>query len=140
MTFVFRGYCRCLMKHCFGNLGSVRALRSPWPTARVGRFHWRVFGSIPCWSTGTSRSAAGHRLGQSSRRSSTCSPESPGGAGRALRVKFEMAVRLLSANYELTAEQLGELIVFEPGDVASDEWDQLSRVLLGLSPTSSPAT
>jgi hypothetical protein len=58
-----------------------------------------------------------------------------------LRVKFEMAVRLLSANYELTAEQLGELIVLEPGDPASDErWDQLSRVLMGVAPKPLPAT
>jgi len=58
-----------------------------------------------------------------------------------LRVKFEMAVRLLSANYELTAEQLGDLIVLEPGDEASDErWDQLSRALMGIAPKPSPAT
>jgi len=58
-----------------------------------------------------------------------------------LRVKFEMAVRLLSANYELTAEQLGELIVLEPGDETSDErWEQLSRVLMGIAPKLSPAT
>jgi len=58
-----------------------------------------------------------------------------------LRIKFEMAVRLLSANYELTAEQLGELIVFEPGDEVSDErWDQLSRVCMGVAPKPLPAT
>jgi hypothetical protein len=58
-----------------------------------------------------------------------------------LRIKFEMAVRLLSANYDLTPDQLGELIVLEPGDEASDErWDQLSRVLMGIAPKPSPAT
>jgi len=58
-----------------------------------------------------------------------------------LRIKFEMAVKLLSANYELTAGQLADLIVLEPGDEASDErWEQLSRVLMGIAPKPSPAT
>jgi len=61
--------------------------------------------------------------------------------GEQMRVQFEMAVRLLSANYELTAEQLADLIVFEPGDEASDErWGQLSRALMGIAPKPSPAT
>ena len=37
-----------------------------------------------------------------------------------LRVKFEMAVRLLSANYDLKPEDYAELIVLEPGEPASD--------------------
>jgi hypothetical protein len=58
-----------------------------------------------------------------------------------LRVKFEMAVRLLSANYDLKAEDYAELIVLEPGEPASDErWEQLSNVLLGIAPKPSPAT
>ena len=58
-----------------------------------------------------------------------------------LRVKFEMAVRLLSANYDLKPEDYAELIVLEPGEPASDErWEQLSNVLLGIAPKHSPAT
>jgi hypothetical protein len=58
-----------------------------------------------------------------------------------LRVKFEMAVKLLSANYDLKPEDYAELIVLEPGDPASDErWEQLSNVLLGIAPKHSPAT
>ena len=58
-----------------------------------------------------------------------------------LRVKLEMAVRLLQSNYELTANDLAELLVLEPGDQASeDRWDELVRVLMGLGPKLSPAT
>jgi len=58
-----------------------------------------------------------------------------------LRVKFEVAVRLLRSNYDLTDRDVGELIVLEPGDAASDErWEQLSDVLLGSAPKPSPAT
>jgi hypothetical protein len=58
-----------------------------------------------------------------------------------LRVKFEVAVRLLSANYDLTAEQLGDLVVFEPGDEPAEErWEQLSRAVMGIAPKPSPAT
>jgi hypothetical protein len=58
-----------------------------------------------------------------------------------LRVKFEMAVRLLSANYDLKPEDFGELIVFEPDDPGSDErWEQLMRGLMGIAPKPSPAT
>ncbi|MGO9463083.1 MAG: hypothetical protein ACLQIB_04390 [Isosphaeraceae bacterium] len=58
-----------------------------------------------------------------------------------VRVKFEMAVRLLSANYELEPENFAELIVLEPGEPASDErWEQLSNVLLGIAPKPLPAT
>jgi hypothetical protein len=57
-----------------------------------------------------------------------------------LRAKFELAVRLLSANYDLTAEELSSLIELEPGDAASEErWDRLSRVILGIAPKPSPA-
>jgi len=58
-----------------------------------------------------------------------------------LRVKFEMAVRLLSANYDLKPEEYAELIVLEPGEPASEEcWEQLSEVLLGVAPKRLPAT
>ncbi len=58
-----------------------------------------------------------------------------------LRVKFEMAVRLLSANYDLKPEDYAELIVLEPGEPASDErWERLSNVLLGIAPKPLPAT
>jgi len=58
-----------------------------------------------------------------------------------VRVKFEVAVRLLGANYDLKPEDYGELIVLEPGDPESDErWEQLSSVLLGIAPKPLPAT
>jgi hypothetical protein len=58
-----------------------------------------------------------------------------------LRVKFEMAVRLLAANYDLKPEDCAELIVLEPGEPASEErWEQLSNVLSGIAPKPSPAT
>jgi hypothetical protein len=58
-----------------------------------------------------------------------------------LRVKFAMAVRLLSANYGLKPEDYAELIVLEPGEPTSDKrWEQLSNVLLGIAPKPSPAT
>jgi hypothetical protein len=57
-----------------------------------------------------------------------------------LRVKFEMAVRLLSANYDLKPEDFGELIVLEPDDAASDKrWEQLTRAIMGIAPKPSPA-
>jgi hypothetical protein len=58
-----------------------------------------------------------------------------------LRIKFEMAVKLLSVNYDLKPDDYADLIVLEPGDPASDErWEQLSNVLLGIAPKRSPAT
>ena len=58
-----------------------------------------------------------------------------------LRVRFEVAVRLLQSNYELTSDQLSELIVYEAEDeAAQDQWVQLSRVIMGISPKPSPAT
>jgi hypothetical protein len=57
-----------------------------------------------------------------------------------LRVKFEMAVRLLGANYDLTPDDFGELIVIEPDDPSSDErWEQLTRAVMGIAPKPSPA-
>jgi hypothetical protein len=57
-----------------------------------------------------------------------------------LRVKFEVAVRLLAANYDLRPNQFSELIVLEPGDPASDErWEQLCNAIMGIAPKPSPA-
>jgi hypothetical protein len=57
-----------------------------------------------------------------------------------LRVKFEIAVRLLAANYDLNPDQFAELIVLEPGDPASDErWEQLCGAIMGIAPKPSPA-
>jgi hypothetical protein len=57
-----------------------------------------------------------------------------------LRVKFEVAVRLLAANYHLGPRQFAELIVLEPGEPASDErWEQLSNAIMGIAPKPSPA-
>ncbi len=51
-----------------------------------------------------------------------------------LRVKFEMAVRLLSANYDLKPEDFSELIVLEPDDPGSDERGSSSRGRSWASP------
>ena len=57
-----------------------------------------------------------------------------------LRVKFEIAVRLLLANYELTPDNFAELIVLEPGDPESDDrWEQLGNAMMGIAPKPSPA-
>ena len=57
-----------------------------------------------------------------------------------LRVKFEVAVRLLATNYNLEPENFADLIVLEPGDPASDDrWDQLCNAIMGIAPKPSPA-
>jgi hypothetical protein len=57
------------------------------------------------------------------------------------RVKFEMAVRLLQANYNLADDQAASLIVFEPDDPASAaRWQDLSYIVLGHQPQSIAAT
>jgi hypothetical protein len=57
-----------------------------------------------------------------------------------LRIKFELAVKLLAANYELEPDNFAELIVLEPGDPASDErWEQLSNAVMGIAAKPSPA-
>jgi hypothetical protein len=57
-----------------------------------------------------------------------------------LRVKFEVAVRLLATNYNLEPDNFAELIVLEPGDpVSDDRWDQLCNAIMGIAPKPSPA-
>ncbi len=57
-----------------------------------------------------------------------------------LRAKFEMAVRLLSANYNLKSEDFARLLVLEPGDPVSEaRWDQLGEAVTGAAPKPSPA-
>jgi hypothetical protein len=57
-----------------------------------------------------------------------------------LRTKFEVAVRLLAANYDLRPEDFAELIVLEPGDPASDDrWDRLCDAMMGIAPKPLPA-
>jgi hypothetical protein len=57
-----------------------------------------------------------------------------------LRIKFELAVRLLAVNYDLKPENFGELIVLEPDDPASDErWEQLCDAIMGIAPKLLPA-
>jgi hypothetical protein len=57
-----------------------------------------------------------------------------------LRVKFEVAVRLLATNYRLEPDNFAELIVLEPGDpVSDDRWDQLCDAIMGIAPKPSPA-
>jgi hypothetical protein len=56
-----------------------------------------------------------------------------------LRVKFDLAVRLLSANYVLTPENLGELLVLEPAnEVSIGRWEQLTSAIMGVAPKHSP--
>jgi hypothetical protein len=58
-----------------------------------------------------------------------------------LRIKFEMAVRLLLTNYDLKPDDFCELLVLEVNDPESDaRWEAIDRVLMGLSPKPSPAT
>ena len=57
-----------------------------------------------------------------------------------LRIKFDVAVRLLSANYDLQPEHFAELIVLDPDDLASDErWQQLCDAMMGIAPKPLPA-
>jgi hypothetical protein len=57
-----------------------------------------------------------------------------------LRLKFEMAVRLLGANYELKPEDYRQLIVLEPGDDASETmWEELTALMAGNTPKLLPA-
>jgi hypothetical protein len=57
-----------------------------------------------------------------------------------LRVKFEVAVRLLATNYNLEPDNFAELIELEPGDPVSDErWEQLCNAIMGIAPKPSPA-
>jgi hypothetical protein len=52
-----------------------------------------------------------------------------------LRVKFETAVRLLKCNYDLTNEQLAELLVYEPDDpVSKGRFDAVSSIIRGQAP------
>ncbi len=56
-----------------------------------------------------------------------------------LRVKFEVAIRPLQSNYELTAADLAELLVLEPDDPASEaRWEEITNVLIGNAPKPSP--
>lgn len=55
--------------------------------------------------------------------------------GEYLRVQFEMAVRLLQSNYDITVPQIADLIEMEPGNPESDErWSAMRNVLRGLPP------
>lgn len=52
-----------------------------------------------------------------------------------IRVKFEMAVRLLRVNYDLTDEHLSGLLELDPSDPASMErFAQLGQIFLGQAP------
>ncbi len=57
-----------------------------------------------------------------------------------LRVKFEVAVRLLATNYHLQPDDFARLIILEPGEPESEErWDQLCDAIMGIAPKPSPA-
>jgi hypothetical protein len=56
-------------------------------------------------------------------------------------VRMTAAVALLLANYELTDQELGSLLVWETGDPAADErWDRIDEAILGAVPKPGPAT
>jgi hypothetical protein len=56
-------------------------------------------------------------------------------------VRMTAAATLLLANYELTDEELGSLLVWETDDRAADErWDRIDEAILGVVPKPAPAT
>jgi hypothetical protein len=58
-----------------------------------------------------------------------------------MRTKFDAAVRLLRANYELSDTDVVELLTFEMGNPLDDErWTELCRITVGIAPKLSPAT
>jgi hypothetical protein len=58
-----------------------------------------------------------------------------------MSARFEMAIRLLEANYTLTDEHYRELLWFERDNPESEEiWDAVSGVIAGRSPKPTPAT
>jgi len=70
----------------------------------------------------------------------SASDDGSGGWDR-LGVQFEVVVRLLLANYDLAPVDVETLLVYEPGDPASDQrWDEILEVVLGAAPKPSPAT
>jgi hypothetical protein len=56
--------------------------------------------------------------------------------------RFELAIRLLRANYNLTWENVGELLwISEDEDAENKEmWSQVSAVVAGRGPKPTPAT
>ena len=54
--------------------------------------------------------------------------------------RFELAIRLLEPNYDLTDEHFRELLWFERDDPASTEmWSAIGSVIAGNSPKPTPA-
>jgi hypothetical protein len=52
-----------------------------------------------------------------------------------LRVEFEVAIGLLQSNYDLTFEQIADLIEMEAGSESSAErWSQIRNVVRGMPP------
>lgn len=52
-----------------------------------------------------------------------------------LRTEFELAARLLLANYDLTPQNVSDLIVWEPDNESNDErWLQIKRAIRGMDP------
>lgn len=52
-----------------------------------------------------------------------------------LRAEFEMTVRLLQANYNLTVEQIAPLITMELGNPASEaRWEAIREAIRGNAP------
>ncbi len=62
--------------------------------------------------------------------------------GETLRARFEMTVRLLQRNYDLTDEQACSLISFEPNsDEGRARWSAITDALIGIVPKEpTPAT
>lgn len=58
-----------------------------------------------------------------------------------LKAEFAVLAALLRENYELTSEQLSELIAMDIGDEASeDRWNEIRNALTGIAPKLSPDT
>jgi hypothetical protein len=67
--------------------------------------------------------------------------ERPSAATKYWSVRITAAATLLLANYELTDEEFGSLLVWEAGDEAAEErWERIDEAILGVVPKPAPAT
>ncbi len=57
------------------------------------------------------------------------------------RAKFEIACKLLLANYDIPFDDLADLVAWEPDDQGSDDrWDAMASTIMGLPPKPSADT
>ncbi len=121
--------------------GSARGSRSLWPTAKNGRFPSHGFASNHGFVDGRVEIGGGPSFGpEFDDKLDILFGVAEADPAERLRVKFEVAVRLLAANYNLEPDNFAELIVLEPGDPVSEErWEQLCNAIMGIAPKPSPA-